>query len=64
MKELYRKNKALLTAEPLPTTEAIMVVFLCTAHSGSVHNGTARSPIEQSIAALLKDLHYRFAGKS
>ena len=63
MKESYRKNRALLTAEPLPTTEAIMVVFLCTAPPQSVHNATARSPIERSIVALLKDLQSRFVGK-
>jgi hypothetical protein len=64
MKESYRKNKALITAEPLQTKEAVMVVFLCTAHSRSVHNATARSPIEQSIVTLLKDLHLQFVGKS
>ena len=64
MKESYRKNKALIDAEPLQTNKAVMIVFLCTAHSRSVHNATARSPIEQSILALLKDLHLQLAGKS
>jgi ribonuclease P protein component len=64
MKELYRKNKALVTAKLFPETEAIAVVFLCTAHSRSVHNGTARTPIEQSILALLNDLRYQLPGKT
>jgi ribonuclease P protein component len=64
MKESYRKNKVILTAEPLATTETVMVVFLCTARSRSVHNATARSPIEQSIVALLKDLRFQLDGKS
>jgi hypothetical protein len=63
MKETYRKNKALIGAEPLQTNEAVMVVFLCTAHSRTVHNATARLPIEQSIVALLKDLHLQLAEK-
>jgi ribonuclease P protein component len=63
MKESYRKNKELVAIEPSETNEAAMVVFLCTAHSRSVHNATARSPIEQSIIALLKDLHLQLAGK-
>jgi ribonuclease P protein component len=63
MKESYRKNKVLLGAGPLQTNEAVMVVFLCTAHSRTVHNATARSPIEQSIVALLKDLHLQLAEK-
>ena len=64
MRESYRKNKALITTGPLQTKEAVMVVFLCTAHPRSVHNATARSPIEQSIVTLLKDLHLQFVGKS
>jgi hypothetical protein len=64
MKESFRKNKALIAEEPLRANEAVMVVFLCTAHSRSVHNTTARSPIEQSIIALLKDLRLQLAGKS
>lgn len=63
MKETYRKNKTLLTSAPLPATEAVMVVFLCTANPGSVHNATARTPIEQSVVALLKELHSQFVGR-
>jgi len=64
MKESFRKNKELITAEPFQTKDAVMVVFLCTAHSRSVHNATARLPIEQSITTLLKDLHRQLVGKS
>ena len=64
MKESYRKNKALLTVNPLPARETVMVVFLCTAHPRSVHNATARSPIERSIVTLLKDLQHQFVEKS
>jgi len=64
MKESYRKNKTLLTSELLPAREGVMVVFLCTAQSWSVHNGTARTPIEHAVIALLNDLHFQFIGKS
>jgi hypothetical protein len=63
MKESFRKNKLLVTTEPFHTKEAVMVVFLCTAHSRSVHNATARLPIEHSIATLLKDLRRQFVEK-
>jgi hypothetical protein len=63
MKESYRKNKTLLVAELLPTTQTVMLVFLCTAHPRSVHNAAARSPVEQSIIALIKELHSQFSGK-
>jgi ribonuclease P protein component len=63
MKESFRKNKALITAEPFQAKEAVMVVFLCTAHPRSVHDATARLPIEQSIATLLRDLYRQLVGK-
>jgi ribonuclease P protein component len=63
MKESYRKNKTLITTTPAPAAETVMIVFLCTAQARSIHNAKARLPIEQSIIALLKDLHSQFAGK-
>jgi ribonuclease P protein component len=63
MKEAYRKHRALITTDPLQKNEAAMIVFLCTANSRSVHNATARTPIEQAIIALLKELHFQLAEK-
>jgi hypothetical protein len=63
MKELYRRNKSLITVDWLTETEAVMIVFLCTAHSQAVHNGSARIPIEESVLALLKDLPHQLPGK-
>jgi ribonuclease P protein component len=62
MKEAYRKNKSLLTAER-PSAEGAIVVFLCTARSTAIHNASARLPIEESIVSLLKDLRAHLAGK-
>jgi ribonuclease P protein component len=62
MKEAYRKNRSLLTAEPSPA-EGTIVVFLCTARSTAIHDASARLPIEESIVSLLKDVRAHLAGK-
>lgn len=64
MKESYRRNKALLNDKSLPKSEAVMVVFLCTAQARTVHNATARLPIEQSLVALLRETHSQLVGKT
>lgn len=64
MRESFRKNKALVSAETSQTKAAAMVVFLCTAQARAVHNATARPLIEQSIITLLKDLRLQLVEKS
>jgi hypothetical protein len=63
MKESYRRNKLIFTAEPLLAAEGLLVVFLCTAQVRSMHNGSARVSVERSMIALVKDLHSQFTGK-